>query len=207
MIRLPPSVIGLGRADIIDFDKRRKHASADARVRADLTNRSELHGTLPKVVPIRVRDQSQYGSAEQLAGENTYRLHDMDNGRTQMDHSQTDAISGVPSSTALSSGEVSGDVLVASSDVPETPIKATLPRSSVLGDEFKCGGYIHDRSKVTPEAFHRTGMSAIYPILAAFETDLISPQQELRAFHREATASCLYSGFSCSSLYASVEIS
>jgi hypothetical protein len=72
MIRLPATTIVLGRADIKDFESRRKYATQEGRL--ERTFHQDSNGILhaPHVVPIRVRDKSLYGSVEQLTALETY---------------------------------------------------------------------------------------------------------------------------------------
>lgn len=59
----------LGRADLRDFDKRRKYAAVEARFPHEA---GEQRVSLLQNIPIRIRDQSHYGSVAQLAEEEVH---------------------------------------------------------------------------------------------------------------------------------------
>lgn len=72
MIRLPATAILLGRADIKDFESRRKLTAEAARSRRNLGQDVDLCLPSRDVVPMRVRDKSHCGNVDQLAGVKTY---------------------------------------------------------------------------------------------------------------------------------------
>jgi len=150
MLRLPATAIVLGRADIKDFESRRKYAAEAVRLDQESVRNNNTYSPVPQVVAIRVRDKSLYGSVEQLAVLETYvstrRCNDDSTDVAPQHVQEVDSDNdSFPSSTFSSSS-----ALLVSKSAENTTNRPVL-LSATSKDDFGHSGFMETPERKIPE--------------------------------------------------------
>jgi hypothetical protein len=161
MIRLPATTIVLGRADLKDFENRRKYVAEEARIEKALGQDTNPFLPVPRVMPISVRDKSKFGNVEQLAAIETYNPV-----RSQQTNNEG-VSSQLNGNVAPDSQPVPPGINLHTPRSPENIASEPLQPSSVVRDDFEYNGFtetpkykvLDEGAQLTPE-----GCATTFPL-------------------------------------------